>query len=183
VASALEENAGWIDGAVVSGGEPTIHSNLADLLGRLREMELPVKLDTNGTNPSLLKSLVREGLVQHVALDVKAPLEEDAYDRASCARGELARVRETLSFLEAGEVSCELRTTVVPGIADDEAKLLELARALAWAPAWYLQRFRPVGCLDPDFERAPATDEGWLGHAASRCREIAPGCRVRGRIQ
>ncbi len=202
----LLKNAGWIDGAVVSGGEPTIHAGLRTLIERIAGLELaspgasagghyieeavgsclPVKLDTNGSNPAMLRELVEAGLVRHIALDVKALLEPAEYERATGNNGALDKLRESLDYLkdlEEGVVSYELRTTCVPGILgkDEEAKLLTLARELSWARAWYLQPFRPVNCLDPEYEKLPATDPDWLTSVAAKCREIAPGCRVRGR--
>jgi len=175
----LARRAGWLDGVVVSGGEPTIHAGLGELLEALRALDLPVKLDTNGSSPARLEELVRAGLVQHVALDVKAPLDEAAYERATGRSGALAAVRESLALLRRGGVSCELRTTIWPVVFDERA-LLELARELAWAPAWFLQSFRPQGCLDPEAERLPPTDPDWLAAVARKCRAVAPGCRVRG---
>ncbi len=201
----LLKNAGWIDGADVSGGEPTIHAGLRPFIERIAELELaspgaatgghyveeavesglPVKLDTNGSNPAMLRELVEAGLVQHIALDVKALLEPAEYERATGNKGALDNLRESLEFLrnlEKGAVSYELRTTCVPGILgpDEEEKLLALARELSWARAWFLQPFRPVGCLDPEYEKLPATNPDWLASVAARCREIAPGCRGRG---
>ncbi|MHC4201017.1 MAG: anaerobic ribonucleoside-triphosphate reductase activating protein [Planctomycetota bacterium] len=182
----IQMNTGWIDGVVVSGGEPTIHAGLGDLLGRIRELELPVKLDTNGSAPAMLRELVSAGLVRHVALDVKALLAPEDYERATGNSGALDKVRESLGYLRdlaEGPVSYELRTTCVPGILGrgEEQKLFELARELAWARTWYLQAFRPVGCLDPEYELLPATDPEWLKAVAAECERIAPGCRVRGR--
>jgi pyruvate formate lyase activating enzyme len=185
---ALEEhfvtNAGWIDGVVVSGGEPTVHAALPALLERIRELDLPVKLDTNGSAPGRLKELVDTMLVQHVALDVKAPLEAAAYAQATGLGPERARealdaVKASLDYLRTKPVSYELRTTLAPGVFTEEAEIEGLAREVAWAEAWYLQGFRPVDCLDPEMERHPATDPGWLESTAARLREVAPGCRAR----
>ncbi len=184
VEAELANRGGWLDGVVVSGGEPTIHAGLGEMLERLRALGLPVKLDTNGSGPEALRGVVEAGLVEHVALDVKALLEPDDYARATGREGALAKVRETLDYLKDSAVSCELRTTVVPGILDDErgsdGPLLTLARELSWATEWHLQPFRPVGCLDPEYEKLPATDPNWLAAVAEKCRDIAPGCRVRG---
>lgn len=187
VETELADRGGWLDGIVVTGGEPTIHSGIGEMLERLRELEFPVKLDTNGSSPETIKGLVEQGLVEHVALDVKALLEPDDYARVSGKEGALDKVRETLDYLktlEGGAVTYELRTTVVPGFLDDERgsdeRLLALAQELSWAPKWYLQAFRPIGCLDPEYEKLPPTDPNWLDAVARKCREVAPGCRVRG---
>ncbi|MHC5053928.1 MAG: anaerobic ribonucleoside-triphosphate reductase activating protein [Planctomycetota bacterium] len=184
VEAELTGRGGWLDGVAVSGGEPTIHAGLGEMLERLRGLEFPVKLDTNGSCPEALRGFVEAGLVEHAAVDVKALLEPGDYARATGREDALAKVRETLDYLKGGAVSYEIRTTVVPGILDDErgsdGSLLALARELSWAAEWYLQGFRPVDCLDPGYEKLPATNLNWLKGVAEKCREIAPGCRVRG---
>lgn len=187
VEAELAERGGWLDGVVVTGGEPTIHAGLGELIERLRGLGLPVKLDTNGSSPETVKGFAEQGLIEHVALDVKALLVPDDYARATGREGALDKVRGTLDFLrcfESETFTYELRTTVVPGFLDDERgsdeHLLALARELSWAAEWYLQAFRPLGCLDPEYENLPATDPNWLEAVTGKCREIAPGCRVRG---
>jgi pyruvate formate lyase activating enzyme len=69
----LEGNRKWIDGVVVTGGEPTLHKDLPDLCEKLKKMRLHVKVDTNGTSPEVIRKLVDKKLVDYVALDVKAP--------------------------------------------------------------------------------------------------------------
>ena len=71
----------WIDGICVTGGEPTIHRGLSALLEKIHEASLKVKLDTNGTQPEILQHLISHKLVDHVAMDVKAPLDDTAYAR------------------------------------------------------------------------------------------------------
>ena len=178
-------NEGWIDGVVVSGGEPTIHAGLAGLLEALRGLGLPVKLDTNGSTPRRLRELVEAGLVEHVAMDVKAPLDPDAYARATGLPAEraaalLEAVRESIEYLRTGPVSCELRTTLAPGVFTGDAELERLAAELSWTGRWYLQGFRPVDCLDPLMERHPATDPARLERNAACLHGLAPGCRARG---
>jgi len=71
----IREQIGFIDGVVISGGEPTLHPNLRDIIHEIRAMGLAVKLDTNGSNPKLLKDLLHEGIIDFVAMDIKAPFE------------------------------------------------------------------------------------------------------------
>ena len=73
----LQSLAGWLDGVCVTGGEPTLHPDLPNLLTAIKALGLPVKLDTNGTRPQVLRFLVTEGLVDFVAMDIKGPLEPE----------------------------------------------------------------------------------------------------------
>ena len=165
--SFLESRKGKLAGVAVTGGEPTLHADLPRFLGRIRDMGFLVKLDTNGTNPEMLKSIVEEGLVNYVAMDVKnAPhkylftcglgkAEEQEEDlsgqgsgrrRQESADGLLDRVRRSMEYLRSGPVPCEFRTTVVDGLHTKE-DIVCMAQWLEGAPAWYLQQFLPTETL------------------------------------
>ena len=79
----LQSRKKWIDGVTVTGGEPTIRRDLPDLLMKLRDCGTSIKLDTNGSNPSMLKYLLHAGLVDAVSMDVKAPLTSAHYSKAA----------------------------------------------------------------------------------------------------
>jgi pyruvate formate lyase activating enzyme len=170
----------WIDGVVISGGEPTIHAGLPKLLAALCDLGIPAKLDTNGSAPERLRELISAGLLQHVAMDVKAPLEVEAYDAATGHKGSLPNVLRSLDVLKDSAVSYELRTTVAPTVFTSDDDLLALARDLTWAERWYVQAFRPIGCLDEKLDTLAPTNPVWLSGIAATCRELVPGCRIRG---
>ncbi len=163
VLARLEERAKLLDGVVVSGGEPTLHPDLPALLREVRALGFLVKLDTNGTHPAVLRSLVDEGLVNYVALDVKAPFtrypeftgllfpdhvaSEPVYDV-------VARVRESVALVRARAPDYEFRTTVAPGLAPDD--LFSIAHEIRGARRYVLQPF-----FVPDGKRL--VDEAWRG--------------------
>lgn len=149
----LERRQGLIDGVVVTGGEPTLHKDLPAFLRRVREKGLAIKLDTNGYRPEVLRALVDEGLVDYVAMDVKAPPEKYAL-LSGRADLDLTRVEESIRILLEGRVDYELRTTVVPGWLDAE-DVEAIARWIAGACRYVLQAFRPTRTLDPELERLP----------------------------
>lgn len=180
IADRLDENRDWIDGVVVTGGEPTIHAGLEELLAALAELEFKRKLDTNGSSPDRLASIIDGGLVEHVALDVKAPLNEEAHAVATGRAGSLQSVLKSLEILKQGTITYELRTTVFAPVFESDESILELAKELSWADRWYLQGFQPVHCLDESAMQLDPTSPSWLGRMVERCRAIAPGCRVRG---
>ena len=118
----LRKNKGWLDGIVITGGEPTINEKLPSFCEQIKELGLGVKLDTNGTNPAMLERLVEEALVDYVALDVKAPLNVEAYSKAAGVNAEnlMAQVEKTVHILLEGSVDYEFRTTLVPTIHCEE---------------------------------------------------------------
>ena len=140
----LEGRKGRLGGVAITGGEPTLHADLPDFMRKIREMGYRVKLDTNGTNPQMLKQIVREGLADYVAMDVKNtmakyPVTVGIADAAEQMRG---KVRESIAFLMEDTVPYEFRTTVVVGL-HTVADIEDMARQLQGAKAWYLQQFLP----------------------------------------
>ena len=108
----LRKRQGILDGVCITGGEPTLHKDLPELLQKIKDMGFLVKLDTNGYRPDVLKSLVGQGLVDYVAMDIKNCPERYA-QTAGLSHLELARIEESMVFLMQGELDYEFRTTVV----------------------------------------------------------------------
>ena len=125
----LEKRTGMLDGVCVSGGEPTLCPELEDLLASIKGLGYAVKLDTNGSRPDVLKSLVEKGLVDYVAMDVK-----NSPSRYSQTIGletfDLTPIEESLRLLLTGNTPYELRTTVVQQL-HDEASISEMGRWLS----------------------------------------------------
>jgi pyruvate formate lyase activating enzyme len=137
---------GQLDGVVVSGGEPTLQSDLPDFLLRAKRLGFAVKLDTNGSRPDVLRALLKESLVDYVAMDVKAPF--DRYDDLAGVPVEVARVQESMAAIASSGLPHVFRTTVVPSLLDDE-DIAALLEALPPGSPHRLQAFRPGAALDP----------------------------------
>jgi pyruvate formate lyase activating enzyme len=147
----LRKNKGWLDGIVITGGEPTINEMLHNLCEKIKKLGLGVKLDTNGTNPAMVERLVEEELVDYVALDVKAPLNVAAYSKASGVNAEnlLAKVEKTIQILLDGLVDYEFRTTLVPTIHGEE-DVEQICGKIKGCKKYVLQNFLgDVETLDP----------------------------------
>ncbi len=139
----------WLDRVVVTGGEPTIHRGLGRLIGRLKEAGLLVKLDTNGSNPAVLRALLRDGLLDFVAMDLKGPLEY--YDRwCGVPDVDANAVRESVAIIMEAEADHEFRMTVVPFL-HKEKDVYAVAEYLKGAKRFTIQEFRPNNTLNPAF--------------------------------
>ena len=139
----LKPFVGWIDGVVVSGGEPTLHPGLERLLGEIRQAGFRVKLDTNGYRPEVLARVVEQGLADMVAMDLKAPLEPLAYRRACGRSVEVERVAESVEFLKAHGVAHEFRSTICPSW-HGRNELERMAASLDGCQTWTLQAMNPA---------------------------------------
>ena len=116
----LQSRKGLLDAVCVSGGEPTLYKNLPEFLKKIKELGFLVKLDTNGSNPAMVKQLVASGLVDYIAMDVKNSPALYA-QTVGLETVDLASVEESLRFLIGGSVNYELRTTLVSQLHDSRS--------------------------------------------------------------
>jgi pyruvate formate lyase activating enzyme len=160
----LNRQSGWIDGVCITGGEPTLNIKLPELCSRLKAMGFLVKVDTNGTNPSILKELMKIGKIDFVAMDIKAPLTVGKYSKAIGVKAEnmLEKVKESVETLLRSSIDYEFRTTVVPTLHKiDDIK--QICNSLTGCRKYVLQKFDvSLGkeTINPEFKKLkPFTDE------------------------
>ena len=172
----LAKRRGLLEGVCITGGEPTLHPDLPNLLRAVKDLGYAIKLDTNGTRPALLRHLVEDGLVDYVAMDVKSS--PGGYPAAAgldliC----LDDLEESLRFLLEGHVDYELRTTVVAQLHNEQS-IREMAQWLSGlvpgkkAAKFFLQPFVDRDTVPFEGLSAPETDvlEGWIA-LLSPCAE------------
>lgn len=177
----LRSRRGLLDAVCVSGGEPTLSPGLPELLRSIRSLGFLTKLDTNGTRPDVLRSLLQEGLVDHVAMDVKSSPDRYA-EAAGCPGLRLEPIEESLRLLRSGVVSYELRTTVAAELHDVDT----IRRMGQWTqdmgvdpiPAFYLQPFRDGESVLRQGLHTP--DESSLSAMLEALRPFAASVAVRG---
>lgn len=144
----LKKRQGILDGLCISGGEPTLQPDLEDFIRKVRDLGYKVKLDTNGCRPGVLQSLLEQGLLDYVAMDVKASREN--YARAAGLWGDLAEafhpenIEESIRLLKDCGIPYEFRTTAVKGLHTVE-EFGEIGRWLAGSRAYYIQSYRAEG--------------------------------------
>ena len=141
IAAQLKAKKQWIDGVVVSGGEPLLHPEVLDLCARIKELGFPVKVDTNGSLPYVLMELVERRLVDYVALDIKTALDE-RYSKACGTKVETGLVERTIDFLMKGRLDHEFRTTLVPGLVG-KPEIGSIVKRIKGARKYALQQFVP----------------------------------------
>lgn len=155
----LESKRGWIDGVCVTGGEPTLQECLPLVLAALRERGVAVKLDTNGSKPDVLEALFREGLVDYVAMDIKASLDPESYCAVTRSPDILASVKRSIRLIIDSGITHEFRCTVLPRFHDPDS-IVGIARELNGAQRLRLQNFNPAETLDPGLaQMQPYEDE------------------------
>jgi pyruvate formate lyase activating enzyme len=163
----LEQRHGLLEGVVISGGEPTLHPGLPDFIRNIREQGFQVKLDTNGSLPEVLLPLLRERLLDYVAMDVKTSLERYPELVGSCVRPEA--IRESIALIKELAPEYEFRTTILPKLHGNReiAGLLDLVRG---SRRYALQAYRPAITLDPEFAQYAPPDEAFMHAIAKQIR-------------
>ena len=172
----LAKRKGILDGVCITGGEPTLKKELPQLLREIKALGYPVKLDTNGYRPEVLKALVEEGLVDYVAMDVKNSPEKYAAT-VGLERVDLAPVRESVALLKASPIDYEFRTTVVDelhAVDDFEA----IGAWIAGAKRYFLQAFTDRDSVPFGNLHAPSKEK--LERCADVVRPYVPEVALRG---
>ncbi len=145
------KNAGWYQGVCISGGEPCLHPGLIDFCRKLKEIGVSVKLDTNGSVPSILRKLLEEGLVDYIAMDVKAPKEK--YNEIANTSVDINAIEESIELIKECP-AYEFRTTVLPFFKTSDAE--EIGKWISdngrnKVRLFTLQQFSPKNTLDESF--------------------------------
>jgi pyruvate formate lyase activating enzyme len=174
----LESRKGFLDGVVISGGEPTLDRGLFPLCEKIKRIGYPIKLDTNGSQPQVIRQLIDEGLVDYIAMDIKtdllhySPLIAKDYDPAQI----LASIHTIMETARA----YEFRTTCVKPIVDEES-IEEISKTIRGAALYALQNFRNGRVLRPEYfaENQGSYDEDGIKLLKSIAEPWVKECIIR----
>ena len=148
----LKERVGKLDAVVVSGGEPTLHSDLDKFIKKIRDLGYKIKLDTNGTSPKAIEDLLKQKLLDYIAMDIKS--EEFAYDLVVGVQPEMNDIKKSISIIKNSGVGYEFRTTIVPEFHRKET-VEKMGKLIDGAEKWYLQPFKSdTDLVNKDFENS-----------------------------
>ena len=176
----LRKRQGSLDGVVICGGEPTINKELPRFIEKIKNLGYFVKLDTNGSNPKVVKDLVDMKLIDYVAMDIKTSLENPAYQNLMIENVTIDHIKETVDFLKKGNVDWEFRTTVVNTIHKKE-EFLEIAKWIGGPNVkYYLQNFRAEKTIDPNFENIEPFKNEFLEGIIKEISPYFKDCQLRG---
>ena len=161
-----------MDGIAITGGEPTLQPDLQDFCGRVKQKGLQVALATNGSNPEVLNDLIKLGLVDYVAMDIKAPLEPERYKELTGVEDGAVfdRVQKSVGIIRDSPIEYEFRTTLVPELLTPD-DIIKIANNLKGAKKYAIQQFAPQSTIDPRFEKVAP----WPRDAIDRARKAISG--------
>ena len=154
----LKDKKNWIDGFVITGGEPTINKGLIEIISKINDYGFPVKIDTNGSMPTIIKELIERKLVDSISMDIKSSLTKEKYNNACGVEVNLSDINHTIEILLNSNIEVSFRTTAVPGIVDggDIKKIFERIKGIKYI----VQKFVPHNTLDKSYMNVkPYSDE------------------------
>jgi len=172
----LRGRVGRLNGVCITGGEPTLYRDLPELVGAIKALDFSVKLDTNGTNPTILREMVKDGLVDYVAMDIKNSKEKYALT-AGVEDLRLDKIEESVGYLLSGAVGYEFRTTVVREFHTIE-DMISIGKWISGAQRYFLQGFKDSGELISD--GLSAHDTKTVAEFLAAVMPYVPNAQIRG---
>jgi len=181
VFSYLKQNKNFLDAVEITGGEPTIHKDLPMFIRKIKEMGYSVKLDTNGTNPSMLKFLIKNMLIDYVAMDIKTSLNFQKYNELVgnvLTPQQFENIKESIKILMNSEIDYEFRTTLIKGVHTKE-DVLNICKTIRGARKYFLQEFNPEHVLKKKFHTFTSFNENEVNEIISGCKKIVENVSYR----
>jgi len=168
------ERKNFLDAVTITGGEPTLHPNLPEVIKDLKGMGYLVKLDTNGTNPSMLMKLLNSGMLDYVAMDIKTSLDFDKYNKAvgNVLTNEMfENIKKSISIIMDSGIDYEFRTTVVPTLVDLD-DILNITSYIKGAKNYALQKFESENANTDELRNTKAYSKEQIEEVVSKIKDI-----------
>lgn len=135
-----------------------------------------VKLDTNGSNPETLGKLIKDNLIDYVAMDIKAPKEK--YNEVTGVKVDIEKIQKSIDILKQGKINYEFRSTIVPSVHNRE-DVLEMAKWIRGAKRYYLQNFRPEKTIDPKLAKIKPYPDEFMAEIRNAIAPFFETCQIR----
>jgi pyruvate formate lyase activating enzyme len=174
----LKSRQGKLDAVVITGGEPTMHPDLPEFIQKIKNFGYKIKLDSNGTNPEMLKKLISGKVIDYIAMDIKAAPSD--YERATGTKFDFDKIRQSVKLIIDSSLPYEFRTTCVPGFIDEMA-MAKMGELIAGADKWYLQNFKSdTELIDKSLRGRPGFSSAEMEKFAEIGRKFVKKCEIRG---
>jgi anaerobic ribonucleoside-triphosphate reductase activating protein len=174
----IEENADFLDGAVISGGEVLMNAGTLPLIKKLRKLGMKIKIDTNGSHPDVLEDLLGAGLVDMVAMDIKTSLNE-RYNSATGTKVNIENIRRSVNIIMDSAPDYEFRTTVAPIFVKPE-DIENICKEIKGAKKYRIHQFRPKNTLDEALSVLDPYPESKVLEMAEIARKYVKDVKIRG---
>ena len=146
----LEKRIGFLDGVVISGGEPTLHQDLSIICQKIKRMGYPIKLDTNGSRPKILAQLIHDRYIDYIAMDIKT--DPSTYPRDILHNENPETILESIALIMSSDMPYEFRTTCIRPFVDRPI-IKKISHTIKGARCYALQQFKDQNILSPEYFR------------------------------
>jgi len=172
----LKERRKLLEGLCITGGEPTIQSDLIDFIKKVKDLGFLIKLDTNGSCPDVLNSLIEQKLIDYVAMDIKVPKEK--YHLFTQGIDFIKQIEKSIQILKNNQIDYEFRTTLIPEVLE-ERDILAIVEWIKPTPRYFLQRFKNDKVLDKKFKNIQAWSEQRTRALFKKIKPYFSECNIR----
>ncbi len=181
VFSFLSKNKNLLDAVTITGGEPTLHNDLPAFITGIKKLDLLVKLDTNGTNPTMLKTLIDNKLIDFVAMDIKTTLNLKKYkELCGDQLDEITfnKIKESIKIILDSDINHDFRTTVIKEQHSKE-DLINICQSIKGSKEYSIQKFNPFVVIDKEFEKYQSYSDEELKEIVKELEKIIPKINLR----
>ena len=172
----LKKRKGLLDAVEFTGGEPTLQLDLLDKMREIKALGYKIKLDTNGTNPEVVRKAISENLVDYIAMDVKGSIER--YNEIAGVPVDTEKIKESVELIKGSAPDYEFRTTLIRGF-HDETEMEKIGRLISNAKRYYIQNAHFDKTVKPNFKRHPLTKETLIKFCEI-VKKFNVNCEIRG---
>ncbi len=165
-----------LEAITITGGEPTVHTDIIQFIQKIKELGFLVKLDTNGTNPEVIKEIQDKRLVDYIAMDIKAPLSN--YSETVGRPVDIENIKRSIDLLLKGTIAYEFRTTVVKTLLSPD-DITFIGESIRGAETYYLQKFIPTKTLNPAFLKKTTYSDIEFEEMRSTMSAYVQNCYIR----
>lgn len=172
----LKERTGKLDAVSITGGEPTLQYDLIEFIKKIRDLGFLIKLDTNGTNPEMLKEIIDQKLVNYLAMDIKAPFEK--YEEITRMPVNIEKIKQSVEMIKNSGLEYEFRTTLVKKLLSPD-DIEQIGRDIAGAKQYFLQKFVSTKTVDEKVLNEETYNEEELENLKERLKPFVAKCLSR----
>ena len=172
----LKERTGKLDAVSITGGEPTLQYDLIEFIKKIRDLGFLIKLDTNGTNPEMLKEIIDQKLVNYLAMDIKAPFSK--YEEITRMPVNIEKIKQSVEMIKNSGLNYEFRTTLVKKLLSSE-DIEQIGRDIAGAKQYFLQKFVSTKTVDEKVLNEETYSEEELENLIERLKPFVAKCLSR----
>lgn len=172
----LKERVGKLDAVSITGGEPTLQYDLIEFIKKIRDLGFLIKLDTNGTNPEMLKEIIDQKLVNYIAMDIKAPLQN--YEKITGVPADVKKIKKSIELIKNSGIDYEFRTTLVKNLLSLE-DLKQIGEEIKGAKKYYLQKFIPTKTVRAEMMEEKSFSDEEIEEAKKHLSKLVAQCLSR----